>query len=68
MAKVMKLSNPDLVGEKRFASTARTLLRAMDTGDKENEEGTLQLFTLVGDPLIATATPPTAGRGLPRLR
>lgn len=61
VAEVMKLSNPDLADDKRFASAARILLGAMDSADEEDEETTLQLFTLAGDPLTATAAYPLLG-------
>ncbi|WP_329025684.1 hypothetical protein [Streptomyces sp. NBC_00690] len=61
VAEVMKLSRPDLADEKRFASAARILLGAMDTGEEEEEETALQLFTLAGDPLTAIAAYPLLG-------
>ncbi|MER5215334.1 hypothetical protein ABT063_33505 [Streptomyces sp. NPDC002838] len=61
VAEVMKLANPDLADEKRFASAARILLGALETGDEEEDEADLQLFTLAGDPLTADAAYPLLG-------
>ncbi|MGW2214128.1 hypothetical protein ACWCSD_04000 [Nonomuraea sp. NPDC001684] len=60
VAEVMNLGNPDLVDENRFATAARILLGALDS-EHEDEEIPLNLFTLVGDPLAATAAHPHLG-------
>ncbi|MEU9958622.1 hypothetical protein [Streptomyces sp. NPDC050982] len=61
VAEVMKLANPDLADEKRFASTARILLGALETDAEEEDEVGLQLFTLASDPLTADAAYPLLG-------
>ncbi|MFG2698023.1 hypothetical protein [Kitasatospora sp. NPDC048407] len=61
VAGVMKIANPVLADERRFASAARILLGAMDISDEEGEEASVQLFTLAGDPLTATAARPHLG-------